>query len=350
MSQFITEDDRRLLAGEYVLGTLDADERARANELLGFDQQFRDLVSAWERRLGELHLMVEALEPEPEIWSRIKGRLDGASPELGEGGIGTAHAETVGAGFKPTPTVPVADAVVGTGFKPAPMAPVADAGPMAMSDSEAAAERENASDWAPENRSEAQAAAVELATESDLAEPRSEPAGADAKPHETAPQPADSVGTGFKLAPTRSVGAEPQETAPAPADSVGADVIAAPTEAVAAEPVAAEAASEQPLPDPVASKEAPRPLTMRIFPEPVAEPEVRERKLVSGSSAGPWRALAGLMTLVAVALLGLIAAWRYVPDRLPPQLRASVLLNAAQPPASAPAPKTAPRAVSQFQE
>jgi hypothetical protein len=56
------------------------------------------------------------------------------------------------------------------------------------------------------------------------------------------------------------------------------------------------------------------------------------------------------MTLVAVALAGLIAAWRYIPERLPPQLRAVQVLNirgSAPPPAPArpPAPPE-----SQFNE
>ena len=46
-------------AAEFVLGTLDADERRAANQLLASDEGFTDRVRLWERRLGELHLMVE---------------------------------------------------------------------------------------------------------------------------------------------------------------------------------------------------------------------------------------------------------------------------------------------------
>ena len=75
MPELMIEDDSNLLAGEYVLGTLDADEITCVNDLLDQDPQFRELVSTWERRLGELHLMVESVEPSPETWQRIKARL-----------------------------------------------------------------------------------------------------------------------------------------------------------------------------------------------------------------------------------------------------------------------------------
>jgi hypothetical protein len=44
------------------------------------------------------------------------------------------------------------------------------------------------------------------------------------------------------------------------------------------------------------------------------------------------------MALVAVALAGLISAWRFFPDRLPPQLRAITVLNQTPPAPAAPAP------------
>src|SRR5262249_28899710 len=62
------------LAAEFVLGTLDADERTQAQALLEIDQEFVAKVAAWERRLGELHLMVEPVEPDAKIWARIKAR------------------------------------------------------------------------------------------------------------------------------------------------------------------------------------------------------------------------------------------------------------------------------------
>ena len=77
-------DEQELLAAEYVLGTLDAEERARARDLVAMDPAFAAIVRAWERRLGELNVLVAAVEPPPDIWQRIKAGIAGraASEEL----------------------------------------------------------------------------------------------------------------------------------------------------------------------------------------------------------------------------------------------------------------------------
>jgi hypothetical protein len=68
-------DHTNALAAEYVLGTLDSEEREQARALLGADKAFADKVVQWERRLGELHLMVEPVEPDTQIWTRIKSKM-----------------------------------------------------------------------------------------------------------------------------------------------------------------------------------------------------------------------------------------------------------------------------------
>src|SRR5258705_5278333 len=68
------------LAAEYVLGTLDFEERSQAQTLLGADENFAAKVKVWERRLGELHLMVEPVEPDGRIWERIKVKIPQAPP------------------------------------------------------------------------------------------------------------------------------------------------------------------------------------------------------------------------------------------------------------------------------
>src|SRR5262245_57933473 len=80
MSGIVNEDDLSAFAAEYVIGTLDPDERARANAQLEIDEGFRALVRGWERRLSELHLMVEPVEPDGRIWDRISGRLGMRTP------------------------------------------------------------------------------------------------------------------------------------------------------------------------------------------------------------------------------------------------------------------------------
>src|ERR1700691_2559070 len=72
------DDDRDALDAEYVLGTLSADERDQAGALLAIDTGFAEIVRVWERRLGELNVMVEAVEPPPEVWDKIKTEAIGS--------------------------------------------------------------------------------------------------------------------------------------------------------------------------------------------------------------------------------------------------------------------------------
>ncbi len=78
------DDDRDALAAEYVLGTLSAAERDQAEALLAIDPGFAEIVRVWERRLGELNVMVEAVEPPLEVWDKIKAEVaepDTPAPE-----------------------------------------------------------------------------------------------------------------------------------------------------------------------------------------------------------------------------------------------------------------------------
>lgn len=76
------DDDLDALAAEYVLGTLSAEERIQAEAMIGGDPGFVEIVRQWERRLGELNVMVEAVEPPTEIWDKIKADI-GAVPPSG---------------------------------------------------------------------------------------------------------------------------------------------------------------------------------------------------------------------------------------------------------------------------
>jgi len=66
------DEDQDALAAEYVLGTLSLEERGHAEALLLIDTAFVELVRQWERRLGELNVMVESVEPPADLWERIK--------------------------------------------------------------------------------------------------------------------------------------------------------------------------------------------------------------------------------------------------------------------------------------
>lgn len=80
------DEEQDTLAAEYVLGTLSAEEREHAEALLSFDPGFEAAVRQWERRLGELNVMVEAVEPRPELWEKIKSDVTSVAsasvPEL----------------------------------------------------------------------------------------------------------------------------------------------------------------------------------------------------------------------------------------------------------------------------
>jgi anti-sigma-K factor RskA len=82
MSNFLIDEDTDLLAAEFVLGTLDSEERANAQSQLRMDHGFIAMVRIWERRLGELHLMVEPVEPNAKIWERIRAKV----AEISQGG------------------------------------------------------------------------------------------------------------------------------------------------------------------------------------------------------------------------------------------------------------------------
>ena len=69
------DEDRDGFAAEYVLGTLDVDERAQADALMLVDQDFAAKVRQWERRLGELNVLVAPVEPGAPVWERIKASL-----------------------------------------------------------------------------------------------------------------------------------------------------------------------------------------------------------------------------------------------------------------------------------
>jgi hypothetical protein len=80
MSNFLIDEDTDLLAAEFVLGSLDSEERANAQSRLRTDHGFIAMVRIWERRFGELHLMVEPVEPDVNILQRIKAKIVEIAP------------------------------------------------------------------------------------------------------------------------------------------------------------------------------------------------------------------------------------------------------------------------------
>jgi anti-sigma-K factor RskA len=77
LSLALSED---MLAAEYVLGTLGADERKDTQDRIASDSAFAALVRLWERRLGELHVLTADMEPPAALWDTIKEKLSGIAP------------------------------------------------------------------------------------------------------------------------------------------------------------------------------------------------------------------------------------------------------------------------------
>jgi len=63
--------DRDLLAAEYVLGSLEGEERREAEHLLANDPDFARSVAAWQQRLTPLASQVAPVTPPADLWQRI---------------------------------------------------------------------------------------------------------------------------------------------------------------------------------------------------------------------------------------------------------------------------------------
>src|SRR6516225_9475782 len=74
-------EDQIVLAAEYALGTLDADERAQVETMISADKDFADIVQSWEFRLGVLNQMVGSVEPRPVVWESIKSEILKSAPQ-----------------------------------------------------------------------------------------------------------------------------------------------------------------------------------------------------------------------------------------------------------------------------
>jgi anti-sigma-K factor RskA len=74
-------DDTDLLVGEYVLGTLERDERKKLEDIAAREPSVQAAALVWERRLAPLHELVVPVEPPEGVWSRIAARLDETKQE-----------------------------------------------------------------------------------------------------------------------------------------------------------------------------------------------------------------------------------------------------------------------------
>jgi anti-sigma-K factor RskA len=74
----VPEDDPDIMAGEYVLGLLEGDDRAAVLRLMLSDPDFARRVDAWRERLAPLDETIAEATPGAGVWRGIDRRLHGS--------------------------------------------------------------------------------------------------------------------------------------------------------------------------------------------------------------------------------------------------------------------------------
>jgi len=323
-------DYTEALAAEYVLGTLDFEERMQARNLLDADEAFAAKVELWEHRFGELHLMVEPVEPEAAIWARIKAKVPEArqkmqppAPEVPPPGLAPTTSEppsldAIEAAISQAATTLTSEANSARATEPAP-APLPEGNQMPASE----ATPVPASEATPAPASEATSAPTSEATPAPASEATSAPA---------------SEATSAPASEATAAPASEATSLPIPEVAAAPRPDATPAQTPAVEPV-----SPAPVVPPAAAAlEAPSEARIPVIAPATAAVHRRMRR---------WRAFAILMTLVVAAVAALLAAWMFAPDRVPPMLQPVELMRQIGVPLpSAAAPRRPAPPESQFDE
>jgi hypothetical protein len=312
MSNFLIDEDTDLLAAEFVLGSLDSEERANAQSLLRMDHGFIAMVRIWERRFGELHLMVEPVEPDAKIFLRIKAKIAEIAPS------------------EPTPEGKPPAEMTASPAPPEPAAAPANAEMPKPLDGLAAGDA---------------AQPQEASADGTTPPPAEVPAtGETEKPAETLPIPEAAAG----VVPGTPEGATAAEGQFGPEGQIG------PEGRIGPEPKPPETVAKSES-RPVATVAIPAPPPLPPAPLKLSEkPQDRRPEIIVDviRSRGRWRAVGVGMTLLVMSLVALLVAWRFVPDRLPIRLRPAQLMMSmgiGELPRTAPAVKPEPP-VAQFDE
>jgi anti-sigma-K factor RskA len=74
--------DADLLAGEYCLGCLSADEMRAVEARADADPGFARMIAAWESRLSPLAVLAAPLPPPPALWPRLEASITPREPIL----------------------------------------------------------------------------------------------------------------------------------------------------------------------------------------------------------------------------------------------------------------------------
>lgn len=77
-------EDIDMLAAEYVLGTLDHDERASVTVRRHREPELAAAIDAWQQRLMPLGDQVENMQPSADVFAKIAQRISNASAPLSE--------------------------------------------------------------------------------------------------------------------------------------------------------------------------------------------------------------------------------------------------------------------------
>jgi len=78
----MTHENNEARAAEYVLGTLEGEERRHFIDALVQDAQLQALVTEWEQLLQGLEQMGAMVAPSAELWQKIEAALGGADTGL----------------------------------------------------------------------------------------------------------------------------------------------------------------------------------------------------------------------------------------------------------------------------
>lgn len=306
-------DHTDALAAEYVLGTLDSEEREQARALLGADTAFAVKVAQWERRLGELHLMVEPVEPDAKIWTRIKSKMP-ETQSRSNARLPEAHIP------EPAPVAipaaaPSLDAIQAT---------ISETTAVLTSEAAAAPASEAASPaWeAGSPGSEVTEAPVSEVIEAFGSEPSSLPTS----------EPSVAMSEAAAEVPTRmpdAALAPDMDAAPAPTALESAPPMTDATPTAPLDAAAVPARHATPTPAAIVEPESapaavPPALSPAIVPTPDATRRIDEATRQAAAARRGlrrWRAFAILMTLVVLAVAALLAAWKFAPERVPPMLQ-----------------------------
>jgi anti-sigma-K factor RskA len=76
-----------VLAGEFVLGVLDAEERRRVQARVDTDRVFATRVAEWERRFAPWLSDIEPVEAPGHVWQRVRQRLGWSDGEPASAGL-----------------------------------------------------------------------------------------------------------------------------------------------------------------------------------------------------------------------------------------------------------------------